>query len=626
MMNRASTSKARLQDLLTREISPEQFYREYLGELMGAVPVIKGCHLWLLQGQEFIPLGGSNRDEILFDKDSNQRAFVLEKIKECASGQASVFVPAGEAGNNCGFVLAFTPLMHGSGGGAVQGAQVAWLSTPPPAGLGQFLDDCGRSAAQMARAQKLESMSGIADTLQSMAAFLDELSASRDLKSASVAVVNRAREITGCDRCALVVIRSPGNPAVEAVSNVPAPDPRSSISRTILQLAENALATGLPVGYRKANEKTGEKGDLSDYFFHSKMEEVLVVGVPGPGGGTQAMLLLESASLGFFTPERHRTSVSIATHSAGALARTLDYEHLPLRRISEAVARWRRLPGGERRGKIIRKSWIPGLVLLAVLLYPARYSLHGDASVQPVRRAFAVAEVPGRIAEILVTDGEPVEALTPLARIDDSEARKQRDIAAQEEMRLMAEAHGSVSGVGGSGSGVAELALRKARLEREYHEDRLERHIVRSPIAGTVMAPSLSTLLGGVLAQGDRFAMVGDSSAWELVVRLDEPDAALLAGRLGRGETVPVTYVLSAFPGGSMRAEVVGSSSVSASAEVVAGRNVFRVDVPLEVSRAQDGIFRNGYSGRARFDLGRRPLVFTATRRFLNWLRLHVLF
>lgn len=631
-MNQAHPLKARLESLFQQEISPEQFYREYLGAIMQSLPGMAGCHLWLLQGAQFVPLGGSDRSPILFDSDEGQKAFVMERIAESAQLQRTVFEPVtGQStANKAAFGLAFTPLLFGAGGGAVQGAQVSWWrmngSAALPAETFQLLDDCARSAARMARIQKLESMSQISEGLQLMARFLEETSAAPDLRSLSVTIVNRARELVGCERCALVAVRSPGHLSIEAISNVPEIDPRSAVGRTMLQMAENAMNSGLPVGYRKASEKTEEKGDLSDYFFHSRMEEVLVVGIQGQLLGVVGLLVLESSKIGFFNSEKHQTAVSLGNHSAGALKRTLELELAPLKGFSRAVIHWRQIPSDEQKRLLRSRLWIPAAVLLAILLFPAKYQFSGDARLMPSTRALAVAEVPGRIVEILATDGTKVEQGTPLARIDDAEIRKQRDIAAQEEQRLAAEADALTSQNERAAARISELARQKARSEREFLDAQLERHTIRSPIEGVLMTPTLSSRQGDSIPQGGQLALVGDPSAWELEIHIPEGDIAEVLKRLQSGGTIPVRYLLASLPGKKFQARISGDAEVSAASEVVAGKNIFKAVVPVELDGSDASLMRAGYTGRARLEMGRRPLIYTATRRFFNWLRTHVLF
>jgi biotin carboxyl carrier protein len=630
-MQNASPLKNQIDLLFQQEISPEQFYRQYLQILTQSIQGMRGCHLWLLQGAQFVPLGGSDREAILFDSDSEQQAFVLDQIARCARDQKTHFESyGGTSANKCALGLAFTPLLYGEGGGAVQGAQVSWWGTTAGQELTpqtlDLLDECGRGAARMARVQKLESMSQLSERLQLMARFLDEISAAPDLQTLAVTLVNRARELVECDRCALVVERVPGNLSVEAVSNVPAFDSRSAVARTILQMSENAKVTGLPTGYRKANEKTEERGDLSDYFYLSKMEEVLIVGIQAPNKDLLGMLVLESAKIGFFDRNRHQTAVSLGQHSVGSLQRTIQYDSIPLRPLVEKIARWRRLPHYIKRQSIKRFLWIPAAILFVFLIFPVKYQFSGDARLLPCKRALVVAEVPGRVVEILVEDGQTVEASQPIAKLDDSELSKQKQIAHQEEARFLAETDRLTAQNDSAAARIAALALQRAKSEREFYEEQHARTVIRSPIKGLVMTPNISSRQGDALPVGGQLALVGDPSSWELEINVPESDIVEVIDRLQGGASIQIRYLLSSIPQKKFTTQISGLSSISGASEVVAGKNVFKVTASLPPESEYASLFRAGYTGRARLEMGYRPLIYTATRRFFNWLRINVLF
>lgn len=621
-----------LDDLLQKPLSPEQFYQGYLAVLT-RLAGLRGGHLWMLQGREFAPLGGTNRADLLYDTDPGQRAFILDGIGRCAAQQETIMVEAGGAetaeGNRCPFQLAFTPLLVGRGGGAVQGAQVTWWmpgTINSRSDHAAVLDACGAYAARTMRSQKLESMAQISDQLQQMTLFLAEMAGSTDLESLAVVVVNRAREMAGCDRAALLLTETDGALRIGAISNVPSPDPRSAIGRTILQIGDSARSGGLPSIFRKASEKTEERGDLSDYFYHSHMEEVMVLGLQPKNRPLCGLLLLESTRRGHFAAAQQQTAATLATQASGLVATMLAAEQIPFRRLLSGIAVWRRLPADEKKRRLRRRLWIPAAAALGLALLPLRFELSGDARVMPRERALAVTEVEGRIIDVPVADGAPVKAGDVLAEIDDGEQRKQLDIAIQEEARLQAEADRLMALNERTAAQVASLQLERARRERRYHEERMAKTKVLSPIDGILMTPDLVSRQGDAVTPGTQLALVGDPKAWDLQIGLPEEDVAVLLRRLHEGSEVPVRYLLNSLPHRRLEAHLTGSETVSAAAEVQAGRNLFRVTVPLPDDPEFASLFRAGYTGRARLTIGRRPLAYLVTRRFINWIRTNVLF
>ena len=619
-----------LEELLHSPISPEQFYRRYLELLTASLPSLAGAQLWILQGRDLVPLGGSDRGPLLYDQDSEQKHFLDAAMRDAASAQRTAFAEPAMNGNRCDHALSISPLLHGKGGGAVQGAQVCWWpkgrTKSEAEGAMQLLDFVAAYCARMVRAQRLESMSHLSGQLQLMTQFLGELSSSPDAKTLAITIVNRAREAVECDRCALIVSRPGPKLQLEAISSVPSADPHSTTARTLVQLVEHARDTGLPALFRKASEKTEEKGDLSDYFYHSHMQEALVVGICPPSGDLDGFLVLESARTNFFDQARHAAAASLVTQAAVPLHTALVREQIPMRGWLERVARWRRLPPAERKQWQRRKLWIPAAVLLALALFPVRLQFTGEAKLLPQKRALSVAQVEGRIVEIFAAAGDTLKTGEPLARLDDTELRKQYEIAAQEETRLKAEADRLLSLNERTAAQVAQLALQRARREKEFHQNRLQLATIRSPIDGVVMTPELRSRQGDALQPGSQLALIGDPSAWELEIGLPETDVAAVLDRLRQGREVPVRFKLAAIPQQTFVTALRDPASVASASEVVGGRNTFRIILPLPTEPAYDALFRAGYTGRARLVMGYRPLAFNAFRRFFNWARTTLFF
>ena len=619
-----------LQELLHSPISPEQYYRRYLQLLTGSLPGLAGAHLWILQGRDFVPLGGSDREPLLYDKDQAQKNFLDSLMRTAASRQETVVAAAAADGNHCAQTLAVTPLLYGKGGGAVQGAQICWWekshSKQDAESAGRLLDVFAALCAQMVRAQRLESMSQLSGQLQLMTQFLGELSTSQDAKTLAITVVNRAREAAECDRCAMITVRPGPRFALEAISNVPAADPHSTTARTLLQLAEHARNTGLPALFRKASEKTEERGDLSDYFYHSHMQEALVVGLRQPGEELDGLLVLESAHLNFFDQARNNVISSLVTQAAVPLHTALLREQIPFRNWLEKIARWRRLPPEEKKKWKRQRLWIPAAAIALVAFFPVRLQFTGEAKLLPQERALAVAQVEGRVVEILAAVGDTLSKGQPLAQLDDTELRKQYEIAAQEETRLKAEADRLLSLNERTAAQVAQLALQRARREKEFHKGRLDLAVIRSPIDGVVMTPELRSRQGDALQPGSQLALIGSPSAWDLEISLRETDVAAVLVRLHEGREVPVRFKLAAIPQKTFTTNLGDPANVAAASEVVSGQNTFRIVLPLPGDPEYDALFRAGYTGRARLVMGYRPFAYNVLRRFFNWTRTTIFF
>src|SRR5439155_18121693 len=95
-----------------------------------------------------------------------------------------------------------------------------------------------------------------------------------------------------------------------------------------------------------------------------------------------------------------------------------------------------------------RLAWLGGTALAAavLVLVPVPLRIAGDARVLPELRVPVTSEVDGRVARVLVREGDPVEAGQVLAVLDDSdyraradEARSRYQVSLREASRLRAE-------------------------------------------------------------------------------------------------------------------------------------------------------------------------------------------
>jgi hypothetical protein len=128
------------------------------------------------------------------------------------------------------------------------------------------------------------------------------------------------------------------------------------------------------------------------------------------------------------------------------------------------------------------------------------------------------------------------------------------------------------------------------------------------------------------MVSGSQLAMIGNPSTWELEIHVPEADIAEILATLRKGKSIPVRFVLNALPEKKFTAVLDSSSAVSAISEVAGGKNLFRLVVGLPHVAADNLDFRAGFTGRAKLNIGYRPLSLVATRRFLNWIRTNVLF
>ena len=291
-----------------------------------------------------------------------------------------------------------------------------------------------------------------------------------------------------------------------------------------------------------------------------------------------------------------------------AIRNALLYEQMPMARVFRPLAR--------SKAGWVRKPWESpvarvgalGLIALVLALVPAPLRVSGRARVLAESRLPVTAEVEGRVAQVLVREGDAVEAGDVLAILDgqdylagreDAEARYR--VALRERNRHVAR--------GSAADAAVELArLDGLRAELDLWESRVARTQLRTPISGIVATPRVDELVGASVGRGQLFCEVVDDRPRQVEVAVPEADAGLLEARM------PVKVKLHAYPTRSFRGTL---SRIGVSATVEDDRRVFLVRVQLDDPHA---LLRPGMTGQAKIDTGSRSAARVLLRRPARWL------
>jgi len=283
-------------------------------------------------------------------------------------------------------------------------------------------------------------------------------------------------------------------------------------------------------------------------------------------------------------------------------------------------------PAARRKARIARTvtAAVAGAAGL-FLLWPFPQTFKGQCELVPSQRGAAVAEIGGRIDEVLVSEGDKVAAGQPVARIDAGEIRAQLEAARQTEAKAGAEAREQQQ--------LDEIgAFRQAQLEqrRSAEEARklaldLEQCTVRAPIDGIVLTKDLALRRGEVAQPGMVICEIAALSGWDLRIKLDESDTGSLQRALQGAGSLPVRYVLQA------RADVALEGTVDSSRQVSQmvypeekGSFIYVTLRGIELPDVLRSDLRPGFSGMAKIQGPRRPLIFSALSRLWQQARMHL--
>ena len=283
-------------------------------------------------------------------------------------------------------------------------------------------------------------------------------------------------------------------------------------------------------------------------------------------------------------------------------------------------------PAARRKARLARTVTSAVAVAAGIfLLWPFPQTFKGQCELVPSQRGAAVAEIGGRIDEVLVSEGDKVTAGQPVARIDAGEIRAQLEAARQTEAKAGAEAREQQQRDEIGAFRQAQLEQRRAAEEARKLALDLEQCTVRAPIDGIVLTKDLALRRGEVAQPGMVICEIAALSGWDLRIKLDESDTGSLQRALEREGSLPVRYVLQARSDVALEGKVYSTRQIS---QMVypeeKGSFIFVTLGGIELPDVLRADVRPGFSGMAKIQGPRRPLLFSALSRLWHEARMHL--
>ncbi len=604
----------------------------------------QGGAIWFQQGAEFQRACSSQFAETEYDSDEPQRRSIHNALQDVAQHRRPLVVGPFDAEsalqegtataiiNHTPFPFFYVPIImvKVTGEPLVLSVLQVWM----PSGVDpknykdvvSFLQAVAGQAGVFLRARRVEALAASTDKLQQLVRFVSELNGQLDLPMLGLTIVNWAREIIGCDRCALFIKKTGGKLRALAISNVEVVDEKSALIQCQRMLVQDCLSAGQATLYRKASPKTEALGDISDYFFHSHANEALALPLTDHEGKQVGGLLLESHKEKQIDDGMRKLAFAIVAPSGRALAMAQEIAELPLIGQLKRYRKLRQALQSDQRKYLWTKVGVPAGAIVLLALMPWRFALQADCVVMPKVRAVAVAEVNGRVVEVFAEEGDRVGEGQPLARLDDSELRQNLAMMEQEKIKYETEADRSEVLRDEGGRRVALINAARAGKQIEQLNRKIQRTYIRSPINGVVLSKDLRYTIGMVLEVGSHFCEIGDLNGWEVTTRVNESEVALLDARLRRSGRLPVRFMLHSMPGQQFHATMMNPNAISQMSYQVPHANVFLARALVEVSPELESKMKAGYTGRSKISLEWRPAGYVVTRKFFNYVRIRWLF
>jgi len=451
-----------------------------------------------------------------------------------------------------------------------------------------------------------------ASSLGALVETVQELTSHLDPRKVTFALVHKAASVLSYRRAAVGLLRGTGVEiaAVSGQTFVDETQPEMKKLRDILQ-----WAAGLDEGILVVQEDDGSidtdrpetREKFRAYFEETKSRSFLALPLHDDEGRL-GVFTLEAAEPYAFSERDMEVAGLLVAQATVAIRNATLYERIPMRRmfqpLAQRKARWEQTPWWKRG------MWLGGIAAAIVLLFvvPVPLRVGGSARVLPEMRLPVTAEVEGRVARVLVREGDSVDAGDIVALLDDADYRARREAAAAEHAVALSElrrhrAEGDA----------AEAAIDAARLdglaaELDLRDERLTRTRLRSPVSGIVATPRVDERTGTKLERGEVFCEVVDPARQLVEVAVAEVDAGLLR------EGIPVKVKLNAYPTRSFHGRVV---HVGVAAIEENGERVLLARTRLE--NAGD-LLRSGMTGEAKIRTRSASVARVLLRRPARWL------
>lgn len=265
-------------------------------------------------------------------------------------------------------------------------------------------------------------------------------------------------------------------------------------------------------------------------------------------------------------------------------------------------------PGWRRKGRTTVKVAAVALVLAAIGAIPIGDGVNLPATAKAVSARIVTAPFDGRIAEILVREGDAVTAgETVLMRMDRSELETML-AEARAEVSAAATRRDSLRGrANAADRREAEFDVRREALKAKALEDKLALAEVRATIDGVVQGDSLGARSGAFVGLGGEIMRVIDPRQ----IQIETAVSPKARARIAAGDTA--TFRADSAPNDAIEIQLI---NISASPLEEGPDPIYpALSAPLENAEA----LRPGMQGVARFSFDDAPLALVMWRRLRDW-------
>ncbi len=664
-------ARARIQRLVEEiaglskaELPSEEFFQKFLERVVAATDA-KGGAVWLVGSRaqdnksEFQLCAQVDFASSLFQSDETQRTGLLKILTDVVKNNRALIVrpshtepsdiaPPAETGNKTPYPFLHVPLvLKEQTLGVLQVWLQPYVTTENYAEFVTFLSSLTGYVEQHLQSRRLGNLVLETQRLQHLLRFTTDLAGSLDSLEIARLTANYGRDLVGCER-ASVLLREGERWRVLAISGQETVEKKSAMVKAMTAFVDAHSASETQILSKKellaraeSLKTNGEKTELAlttrrtdeidlHYFQLSHVVSAIICPMLNKEKELVGAFFCESTFEGYFDgatgksellPSR-RVGEWISNYSSRALTGARDYETLPLLPATKRIRATKLLLTGTNRNRFLLKAGIIGGLALIISLWPARVKVDGDCSLQALHRALVVPEVNGRIETILVREGDHVTKGQPLAQIDTRRLKLELDSVQQDKLRYSADADRSRAAGDEAAAQVSLLQVKVLEQNEKKIQADIDSATLRSPIDGVVMTKDLELRAGEVLQAGALFAEVDGLDSWQLHAEINERDIGLVESSLQKRGSLGMSYILYSQSAHVLHAQINNRQQISAAAYPKEKENVFFVTVDNpQISDDIAKALRPNLTGRAKMELGHRPLIFNIARKLYRWFQ-----
>ena len=419
-----------IEQLSRQDVSPAEFYREFLGRVVSALAAVGGA-VWAINEDNQLALQYQVNFQLAhFGDDPEAQGRHARLLYQGLSSTEGMLVPphSGTGGDDGGanltdYLLVLAPLRTDlEVAGVVEILQRSDTEPTVQRGYLRFLLEMCQRAGDFLKSRQLRHFSDRQVLWSRLEDFARTVHASLEPIETAYTIANEGRRLIECDRVS-VAIRKGNKCVIQAVSGQDVFDKRSNTIRLLGRLASAVVRSGEAIWY------TGDTRDMApqveeavqEYVdeSHSKTVAVLPLRRPPPdeeddrgeahgAAPPVGALIVEQIEDSRPAPAMAQRVEVVCRHSSLAMANAVEHQSLFLMPVWRALGQARWIVGARTLPKTLTIMAAVLALLAALCFWPYDFNVQCKGTLEPVDHCDVFAGIDGVVDSVPVHAGQEV--------------------------------------------------------------------------------------------------------------------------------------------------------------------------------------------------------------------------